>query len=195
MSVTTLQQRDLGGWEYPFPPVAAAWSAGDGLGFNEDAALGAVDVQPPRQVLDEATETPAPWTVTKVSSTKVTVAPATINPGNIMPTIGGTALDAGTPPELTISGSGTEKIYVTINASLTFNSDGYLTSGSISTATIAKAATVPSDNRATGTYYRHIATLVDGVITAQNMRYNLETALVNYGEFDDEADLRAAAGA
>lgn len=100
------------------------------------------------------------------------VTPGTVQ--GIMPTIGGTRLDAGTPPTLTIPGSGTR--YVVINITGTFNSSTlggatFIAASLASpTATITLETTAPSAadlKSTTGSFKLHLATFVNGVKTAQ----------------------------
>jgi hypothetical protein len=130
------------------------------------------------------------------SGKEVTVTAATINPDNVMPTMGGTALDEADPPSLSIDGDGTYRIYVTINVTLTFSSAGNLTDYEVDSATVqatSKGGSVPSDDHSAGTYYRQIGTIVDGVVTAQAMKYSLDVVALNKGELASEARLVATA--
>lgn len=106
-----------------------------------------------------------------VSDTGI-VTPATV--GGAMPTIGGTALDAGTPPTLTIPGSGTR--YVVLNITSTFSTStlggqvfvGAGLSGISVTVTLDTSAPGSAGLQSTtGAFKIHLATFVNGSRTAQ----------------------------
>ena len=147
------------------------------------------------QAVAGAAATVGPWFVKKVSATKVTVEPATVQPGNVMPTIGGTALDAATPPELTITGSGTEYVIATFNWTPSFDSDGVVIEGdsTLDSVVITAGSSLTPDDYGAGTYRRKVVTFVDGAKTAQVMNHSMDADLLNKGEFDSEARMVAMA--
>lgn len=92
----------------------------------------------------------------------------------VMPTIGGTSLDDGTPPLLTIPSSGTRYIVVTVTGTFTLKGSTFVlpTFSAAPTVTIAVETTNPgyagTHNISTGTFKFLLATFVDGVKTGQN---------------------------
>ncbi len=112
------------------------------------------------------------------STVSVIIAPGTVS--GLMPTLGGTDLDDGTPPVLTIANTGTFKIYLEINATLTPTTENYVVSWTIDSVTVESDSSIP-DDLLTGTYRRHIATIVDGVLTAQVVQNSLEVTLLDDG--------------
>lgn len=100
------------------------------------------------------------------------VVPATIM--GIMPTIGGTALDAVPAPALTIATSGTKYIVVTVAGTFDLKASTFVlpTYSGTPTVTIAVDTTDPgyagTHNVASGTFKFLLATFVDGVKTSQN---------------------------
>jgi hypothetical protein len=182
---------------YPFPPLnGRAWEAGKELDVNQDMRWGMITSEGPEGVPPEEAAL-TPWFVTKVDTSGanvlVTVAPATVNPGNVMPTIGGTALDAGTPPQLSVSTSGTQYVIATFNLSLSFDGNGVLSGFTVSSVTISSGSSLTPDDYGAGTYRRKIATFVDGEKTAQVMNYSLDVEALNKGEFASEARMVAMA--
>jgi hypothetical protein len=99
------------------------------------------------------------------------VVPSTVL--GIMPTIGGTALDAGTPPALTITGTGTEYVVVTVSGTptiTTLSARDFFSGMSSVTCSIAVTGTLPTTadlQSSSGTFKFLLATFVAGVKTAQ----------------------------
>lgn len=93
----------------------------------------------------------------------------------VMPTIGGTALNAGTAPQLTITKSGTRHVVLNISGTpsvTTLDSRDFFhpTMSSI-TVTITSETTAPTGSdlvSSTGSFKALLATYVNGVKTAQN---------------------------
>ena len=92
----------------------------------------------------------------------------------VMPTIGGTSLDDGTPPLLTIASTGTKYIVVTVTGTFALKGSTFVlpTFSAAPTVTITVETTDPgyagTHNVSTGTFKFLLATFVDGVKTAQN---------------------------
>lgn len=91
----------------------------------------------------------------------------------VMPTIGGTRLDDGNPPSLTIPSSGTRYVVVTVAGTFALKGTFVLpTYSGTPTVTIAVDTTNPgyagTHNVASGTFKFLLATFVDGVKTLQN---------------------------
>lgn len=118
------------------------------------------------------------------SHVQLTILPGTVS--GIMPTLGGIDLDDGTPPSIDLSTSGTFKIYLEINATLTATTEGYVVAWTIDSVTVEYASTIPADDP-TGIYRRHIGTLVDGIITAQPVQNSLEATLIDNGTASEQA--------
>lgn len=128
-----------------------------------------------------ASATPFPFKATLGSGESglfVTIYPGTVS--GVMPTIGGVALDVGTPPQLTLSGSGVQRIYLEASVTLSVNAVGYVTSYTGLSVTIAVDTSVPSDDTS-GTYRRQIASVVDGVITGQVIQNSLDIVVRDSG--------------
>lgn len=184
-------------WEYPFGPVATDWSGSGESDFNRDAEFGVILSEDPawRVFGDDVPATP--WLVSRVGTNDVTVHPATVSGygSNVTPTIGGTPIDDDPAPKLTISslGTGTKYVYVKFEFTPTFDADGTLEDATLDAVSVLGGTTVPSDALASGTYYRTLATFVDGVKTAQVMNYSLDVVLLNKGSFASEAWMAAMA--
>lgn len=95
--------------------------------------------------------------------------------GGVMPTIGGSPLDASPAPLLTIPTSGTQYVRLNISGTLskqTYSGSSFVTSAFTAlTVTVTVTTTAPSisDNSSTtGSYKIYLATFVDGVKTLQN---------------------------
>lgn len=97
------------------------------------------------------------------------VVPGTI--GGVTPTIGGDDIDDSPPPTLSISGSGTDYVVVTINSTLSVDGGVYVEGYSaISSVVITATSTDPGSAgmlSTTGVFKLKLATFVDGVKTAQ----------------------------
>lgn len=74
---------------------------------------------------------------------------------------------------VTVSNTGTQVIYVAVTPTFTDVED-YITGATFSSFTLAVASSVPSDTATT--FYRLIATFVDGQKTGQPVRNSLEVA-------------------
>lgn len=107
----------------------------------------------------------APWTF----NADGTISPGTVSYGTtIMPTMGGTRLDAGTPPtiaDIGHTGSGTEYYYLRLSWGTTFT-NGYLSAMSLAQGDviIERHTSVPAAT--SSVKYIHLATFVNGVQTA-----------------------------
>jgi hypothetical protein len=103
---------------------------------------------------------------------KVTVTFGQYN--SVTPTIGGTALDAATPPQLTVTVSGVIYAEITMTDSTT--------PSSISTVTIQNAASLPSATDTLG--YQTIATvtILGGAVTALNNALAGSQSLLKCGD-------------
>ena len=91
----------------------------------------------------------------------------------VMPTIGGTRLDAGTPPNLTIPGSGTRYVVITITGTFQITDSIFVkpTFSGDPTVVITLETTAPtySDTISSSGVFKLLhATFVDGVRTSQN---------------------------
>lgn len=92
----------------------------------------------------------------------------------VMPTIGGTSLDDGTPPSLTIPSSGTRYIVVTVTGTFALKGSTFVmpTYASAPTVTITVETSNPgyagTHSVSTGTFKFLLATFVDGIKTGQN---------------------------
>lgn len=92
----------------------------------------------------------------------------------VMPTIGGTSLDDGTPPTLTIASSGTRYIVINITGTFTLKGSTFVmpTYSADPTVTITVETTNPgyggTHNVSSGEFKILLATFVDGVKTSQN---------------------------
>lgn len=125
-----------------------------GGGFSVGMAAGAVTGSGPLTVLSNGS-----------------VVPSTI--GGVMPTIGGTALDAGTPPTLSLSGSGTEYVIATISGTVSKTTlsgrDFFHTMTGITVALSVTTTAINSGDsfKDASPFKLLLATFVDGVKTAQ----------------------------
>jgi len=112
-----------------------------------------------------STDASAPFYVRSDGS----VVPGTI--GGVTPTIGGDDIDDSPPPTLSISGSGTDYVVVTINSTLSVDGGVYVEGYSaISSVVITATSTDPGSAgmlSTTGVFKLKLATFVDGVKTAQ----------------------------
>jgi len=102
--------------------------------------------------------------------------------GGKMPTLGGTALDAATPPTLTL-GAGTIKIWFKLTWNTTFT-NGYLTAATLSTVEVIENASTPSDTSGTsGTAVKHLQfnTAVDSVPTTSFFNTSIPVTLWDNG--------------
>jgi len=103
--------------------------------------------------------------------TNGSVVPSTI--GGVMPTIGGTALDAGTPPTLSLSGSGTEYVIATISGTViktTLSGRDFfhpMTDITVALSVTTTAITSGDSFKDASPFKLLLATFVDGVKTAQ----------------------------
>lgn len=135
-----------------------------------------------------ATTADHPFLVTAFSdggTLKFRVAAGTFH--GVIPTLGGAALNAATPPSGTL-GAGTRVVYLKVTSTLATN-HGFVYGATFSTPQVEAAAAVPSDNKATGTYHRLIASFVDGVKTAQVINSSLDGFVEDTGAGATEADL------
>jgi len=92
------------------------------------------------------------------------------------PTIGGVAINAGTP--LLLIGTGTQVVYLKVQLTLQ-TANGYVYGSSFASALIDVDYTLPASDKAAGTYYFELATFVDGVkgtpqATLTNLSYYVE---------------------
>lgn len=94
---------------------------------------------------------------------KYRVVSGTFN-GNV-PTLGGTALNAGTAPVGTL-GTGTKYVYLHISATLTAAHD-YVYTFTFDDFKIESGSSVPNDDTAAGEYYIPLASFLNGVKTSQ----------------------------
>jgi len=105
-----------------------------------------------------------------LAGTSYQVQAGTVN--GIMPTLGGTALNAGTPPTGTLSLSGTQYVYLKMTVTLTAAYD-YVHTAVLASVLVDDASTVPTDDKDAGFYYVPLATYVAGVKTSQNISTSL----------------------
>jgi hypothetical protein len=116
---------------------------------------------------------------------------ATVEPGTIsgvMPKIDGTDIDTLPAPTLEVASTGTAYIYFIITATFNVTAEGYVLGAAASfTVSIDTGSTVPDDVK-TSTFYRRIATVVDGVKTAQVVQNSLDIYFRDAGEGNSEAD-------
>lgn len=107
----------------------------------------------------------APWTF----NADGTITPGTVSYGTtIMPTMGGTRLDAATPPTISAighTGSGTEYYYLKLTWGTTFTNN-YLSAMTLAQGDVIveRYTAVPSST--SSVKYIHLATFVDGTQTA-----------------------------
>lgn len=106
-------------------------------------------------------------------NTEIVVEPGTVL--GVMPTIGGTALDAGTAPTISVSNYETRYIVLNISGTPTVTTldsrDFFHPTMSSITVTITSQNTAPTGSdlvSSTGSFKAHLATYVNGVKTAQN---------------------------
>lgn len=102
--------------------------------------------------------------------------------GGKMPTLGGTALDAATPPTLTL-GAGTIKVWFKLSFTTTFTS-GYLTAATLDTVEVIESASTPTDTSGTtGTAVKHLQfnTAVDSVPTTSFFNTSIPVTLWDNG--------------
>lgn len=115
-----------------------------------------------------------PWNVTLINDDGTIK--ATVYPGYIdgqAPKIGGTAIDYSPAPRLTLTGSGTEVIYLKLTLTLSV-ANNYVYGADYDSSTIETAASLPADDLAAGEYYIRIATISDGIkISPQPILSNL----------------------
>lgn len=105
-----------------------------------------------------------PFRVYQSSASKVKVVFGQVN--SITPTIGGTALDAGTAPELTISVDGVIYLDVTVDGS-----------GAPTAVTVNNAATIPANNSTHGRITLATVTDSSGILTLnQSVTQSLQIA-------------------
>lgn len=95
------------------------------------------------------------WQVT-VAGTRFTVANGSY--AATIPTLGGVSIDTVPAPRGTISGVGTEYVWLKAQWSLT-SSYSYVTSAFLASVIVESGAAVPAENRTAGTYYIQVATL------------------------------------
>jgi hypothetical protein len=115
---------------------------------------------------------------TKTASSAASNIYVVVEPGTVlgaMPTIGGTALSAGTPPQLTITQSGTRYVVLNINGTPdTTTLDGQVffhpaMSGIAVTITVETTSPTAADLISNiGDFEVLLATYVDGIKTSQN---------------------------
>jgi hypothetical protein len=89
------------------------------------------------------------WWATLIDSTHLIISPSVVN--TTYPTIGGTSINASTPPQLTVSASAKQWICLKLVFSHTIV-NGIITAGTITTATIAAHSSMPS-NTTTDRYF------------------------------------------
>jgi hypothetical protein len=104
-----------------------------------------------------------PWTVSMGSSaTQRIIAPGTI--GGIMARIGADRLDATPPPQLTITGSAVNYIYLRIALTLSTDGNGFITGGSLADGNATVIASLEAnpavlDDPGAGLFHEHLATI------------------------------------
>lgn len=135
------------------------------------------------------TQEPYPFrcSIVEQGETTITVRvyPGTVS--GVMPKISGVDLDAGTPPSLTISKSGTHYVMMTVSATLDATEQGYVLSTASIEVEISVVSSIPADDKS-GTYYRRIATFVDGVKTAQVVQNSLDLYMRDDGTGSSQAN-------
>jgi hypothetical protein len=102
--------------------------------------------------------------------------------GGKMPTLGGTALDAATPPTLTL-GAGTVKVYFKLSFTTTFT-NGYLTAATLDTVEVIESIPAPTDTSGTtGIAVKHLQfnTAIDGVPTTSFFNTSIPVTLWDNG--------------
>jgi hypothetical protein len=110
---------------------------------------------------------------------------ATVVPGYLddhAPTIGGTPIDEevdDAPPKLPISDEGTQILFLKLQVTLTATNN-FVWKAVFASLIIDVASALPSDDRAAGTYYKRLATIVDGVKqTPQPVLTNLSYSIAD----------------
>ncbi len=120
------------------------------------------------------------------SEWRFNIAPGTFH--GLFPTIDGDHLYDEPPPYLVFDPAGTVQVYLKIESTLTVVDD-FVTSWTFDAVTIDSAASVPDDDKTAGTFYRSIATFVDGKRTAQNITSSLDGELEDTYTGEGKAEL------
>ncbi|MEZ0390423.1 MAG: hypothetical protein ACAI34_25310, partial [Verrucomicrobium sp.] len=94
----------------------------------------------------------------------VTAGTVTGGGGTVFPTIGGVPVNNNPPPLLSLSGAGTEEVYILVNGTVSV-SDGYVYATVMGTVTIEVSGSVPDPTG--GSWPIPIATFVGGTQTFQ----------------------------
>lgn len=117
----------------------------------------------------------------------LTVLPGTIN--GRMAKLSGQPLDAATRPSLSITSSGSVKVWL----KLSFNfdvSDGVIVNAELDEVNVEAGSTVPDDDPG-GDFYLQIGTVNDGVPLPNAVRHSLWVQVCDNGSGEGEGVLRA----
>jgi hypothetical protein len=120
----------------------------------------------------------------------------TVNPGTCLrgmaTTMAGDLLTADPPPQVSLSLSGTAKVWVQINTTLTLDVAGlFVVHWELDSSEIHGGSSVPDDDYAAGVYYVEIATITDGKVTGARTGH-IYGDLTNSGLGNGEAYLQLA---
>lgn len=126
------------------------------------------------------------WTPTKVDSTHLTISISSAAGG--IPTIGGTSLAASTPPQLTVSASALQYIYLKVTWSPTINASGYVTGGSV-TGRVITAETTTKTSTSTDRYFL-LFTWQAGVLKSRVAFWNFEMNIRDDGTASSTPEYR-----
>ena len=150
--------------------------------FTPASRAGAASVSQPTTPAAQ----PHPFKVTYAGADS-TVANGEI--GGITPTLdGGDTLDTSPAPTFTLTGSGTEYVYAVIDVTHT-DTLGYVHTSVINSVDVQKFASLQT-NVLTGTYYKLLATVVDGVVSRpQPVTTSLTVEFVDNGSADGKATI------
>ncbi|WP_395739288.1 hypothetical protein [Prosthecobacter sp.] len=127
------------------------------------------------------------WTPTKVDATHLTISASSAAGG--YPTIGGTSIAAGTPPQLTVSSSALVYVYLKVTFSLTIDASGYVTGSSVSSRVITAESTTKTSS-GTDRYFL-LFTWQAGAIVTQTTFWNFDMDVKDDGTATSTAVYRA----
>jgi len=115
---------------------------------------------------------------------KATGSAVTVRHGTVLGNVDTTLLDvtagvqklltASPQPTLAITTTGTRIVYIKITMTHTLDDSGdYVVGSAYVSSEVKEGASLPSDDKATGIYYKRLATLVDGAVETQWVTNNI----------------------
>jgi hypothetical protein len=105
----------------------------DGLQRAQTLSGGGLKLQLPASTAAGTSEIWSNWQPTFVSSTAITVSPGSFN--LTTPFIGGTAINASTPPQLTVHATSLQIVYLVVDTTIQTNIDNFVTGFTIKSPT------------------------------------------------------------